>query len=243
MDKKYIEDIIDTEIIEKYSIDILDSIDGFSDDVRNYLKFAILRFDLEKDLELINTKLLRPIKNNKIDMRSKKGIIELINSYLGISEVERKTFGEVSTPIYDNPGCVNEQLSLLDDDFWTNPYAKVLDPSCGVGNYQVVLLDKFMTGLKTWEPDSKKRYKHIMENIIYVVDINPKNLWLYYNIFDEEDELKLNYYLGSFLEEGFDEHMRGIWDIRTRKITHYSARAMFQTCYQIIIRCKMTTYF
>ena len=42
MDKKYIEDIIDTEIIEKYSIDILDSIDGFSDDVRNYDGFEDL---------------------------------------------------------------------------------------------------------------------------------------------------------------------------------------------------------
>ena len=27
-----------------------------------------------------------------------------------------------------------------------------------------------------------------MENIIYVVDINPKNLWIYYNIFDEDNE-------------------------------------------------------
>jgi site-specific DNA-methyltransferase (adenine-specific) len=70
-----------------------------------------------------------------------------------------------------------------------------------------------MKGLKDWEPDSKKRYKHIMENIIYVVDINPKNLWIYYNIFDEKNELEMNYYLGSFLEEGFDNHMKDVWKI------------------------------
>lgn len=219
IDKKYIENIINQEIIDKYSVGILNNINEFPENIKGYLKFAILRFDLNKDLGMIKRKLLDPIKKNKIDMRSKKAIIELINSYLGISEVERKTFGEVSTPIYDKPGCVNEQLSLLDKDFWTNPYCKILDCAVGIGNYPTVLLDKFMSGLKGYKDDkidltdSKIRYKWIMENIIYVVDINPKNLWIYYNIFDEKNELKMNYYLGSFLEPEFDTHMKEVWKI------------------------------
>ena len=161
-------------------------------------------------------------------MHTQEEIFELIDTYLGISEVERKTFGEVSTPIYDNPGSVDEQLKLLDDDFWKNPYTKVLDPASGLGNYEVVLLANFMNGLKDYVDDkidlrdSVIRYKWIMEEIIYVVDINSKNLWLYYNIFDPDNELKLNYYLGSFIKDEDDKqnkthkfinHMKNEWGI------------------------------
>jgi len=52
-----------------------------------------------------------------------------------------------------------------------------------------------------------------MENMIYTCDISSKNTFLYYNIFDEENELDMNYYKGSFLKKEFDSHMKNVWKI------------------------------
>jgi hypothetical protein len=32
-----------------------------------------------------------------------------------------------------------------------------------------------MDGLKKWEPNEKKRSKHIIENMLYMVELNKKN--------------------------------------------------------------------
>jgi hypothetical protein len=44
-------------------------------------------------------------------------------------------------------------------------------------------------------------------------DISIKNLFLLYKLFDENNEFKLNVYRGSFLEEGFDKHMKEVWGL------------------------------
>ena len=68
-----------------------------------------------------------------------------------------------------------------------------------------------MNGLKDWEPDDEKRYKHIVENMIYVCEIQPKNMFLYMCAVDPFDKYKLNIYTGSFLEAGFDKHIKEVW--------------------------------
>ena len=70
-----------------------------------------------------------------------------------------------------------------------------------------------MLGLKDWEPDDEKRYIHIIENMIYVSEIQPKNMFLYMFTLDTFDKYNLNIYTGSYLEEGFDYHMKNVWDI------------------------------
>jgi hypothetical protein len=70
-----------------------------------------------------------------------------------------------------------------------------------------------MVGLKEWEPDDEKRYKHIVENMIYVSELQPKNMFLYMCAVDPFDTYKLNVYTGSFLEKEFDYHMKNVWGI------------------------------
>jgi site-specific DNA-methyltransferase (adenine-specific) len=142
-------------------------------------------------------------------MHSKKQIFELIDSYLGIDEVSKKQKGEVFTPF----SLINEMLDTLPKEVWSNPNLKFGDFANGVGNFPAVILSRLMDGLKSWETNSLKRYKHIMENMIYTCDIENKNTWLYMNIFDPENKLKLNHYQGSFLEEDFDNHMKDVWCI------------------------------
>ncbi len=47
-----------------------------------------------------------------------------------------------------------------------------------------------------------------MENMIYVCELQAKNMFLFMYAFDPKDELSMNVYNGSFLDEGFEQHMQ-----------------------------------
>lgn len=196
--------IINTEIIEKYGSKILEQIDNsFDSFYKNFFKFAILRFDFnENSIKVKN--FLKEIKNNIHKLRDKKEIFNLIDKYLGVSEVEKKQLGEVFTPF----ALINEMLDTLPKEVWSNPNLKYLDPANGIGNFGAVVVERLMEGLKEWEQDEEKRYKHILENMLYVCDISPKNMFIYLNIFDPDNKYKMNYHRGSFLEKGFDDKMK-----------------------------------
>jgi len=72
-----------------------------------------------------------------------------------------------------------------------------------------------MKGLEEWEPNEEKRYKHIVENQIYVSEIQPKNMFLYLCLIDPYDEYDLNIYCGSSLDDGFKKHMKEVWKKET----------------------------
>jgi hypothetical protein len=64
-----------------------------------------------------------------------------------------------------------------------------------------------MKGLINFEADDTLRYKHIMENMVYVCELQAKNVFLYLYAFDPKDEYALNIYNGSYLDKGFDAQM------------------------------------
>jgi len=136
-------------------------------------------------------------------------ILNTINDYIGVSEAEKKNLGEVFTPFK----LVNNMVNTLPIEVWSNPKLRFLDPANGIGNYQIVLVQRLMEGLKEFEPDEELRYKHIMENMIYVVELNVKNQWIYLNLFDRENKYKLNYFRGSFLTKEYDELGWGKFDV------------------------------
>lgn len=164
------------------------------------------------DKEIINKKLF--IFNQKVykikelikngEYRMLKNYLELMDSYLKPSTTEKKYFGEVFTPFK----LIEEMLDTLPVEVWSNPDLKWLDPCNGVGNFPAVVVMRLMEGLKEWEPDEEKRYKHIIENMIYVCDISPKNMFIYLMIFDPDEKYNMNFHRGSFLDDGFDEKMK-----------------------------------
>lgn len=155
------------------------------------------------DCSLINKKLyefnqkIKKIKEGGVDML--EGYINLINDYLKPSTTEKRLLAEVFTPL-DGPGGVREQLSLLEDDWWTEPSRKILDCSAGIGNYPVVIVEKLMKGLETWESDPEKRLKHILENMLYMVELQPKNMFILLMLLDPDNKYKLNIYRGDYLK-------------------------------------------
>jgi len=71
-------------------------------------------------------------------------------------------FGEVYTPTY----LVNECLKHIPE--LSNPDIKILEPSCGNGQFVIGIIDKLLV---------HHDIKHIIENIIYAIDLQPDNIF------------------------------------------------------------------
>ncbi len=137
-------------------------------------------------------------------------LIVMLREYVEVGEVEKKLYGEVMTPI----SLVEEMLDGLPQEVWTDPTLKWLDPANGCGIFPAVIIKRLMAGLADYEPNEDKRYKHIMENMIYVCELQAKNMFLFLCAFDPKDKYSLNIYTGNFLEEGFDRHAQEIWGVK-----------------------------
>lgn len=84
-------------------------------------------------------------------------------------------YGEVNTPY----SLINDMLDLIEletYDAFSNPNLKWLDPACGCGYYAHVLYTRLMDGLCDEIPDEKQRHRHILENMIYMCEINKENI-------------------------------------------------------------------
>lgn len=135
--------------------------------------------------------------------------IDLIGAYLKPSKTEKKNLGEVFTPFE----LINQMLDKLPQEVWSDPNLKWLDPANGIGNFPAVVVQRLMVGLKDWEANDERRLKHILEKMLYVCDIQPKNMFLYLQIFDNQNQYQMNYYRGSFLDKDFDKHMKTVWGV------------------------------
>ena len=137
---------------------------------------------------------------------------ELVNAYreyVEVADTEVKDFGEVMTPIT----LVEDMLNTLPNDVWSNPNLKWLDPCAGVGTFPSIVVQRLMKGLEEFEENPIKRYRHIIEEMIYVCELQPKNMFIFQCVFDKDDTNELNTYCGSFLDENFDKHMTNVWGV------------------------------
>lgn len=126
-------------------------------------------------------------------------IIEFVTIHSKPKEFEKKQNGEVFTPA----SLINEKLDKLEEycpDIWSDPSRKFLDPSNGIGNYPSFVLKRLMEGLKDAIPNESERNKHIRENMLYMCELNGKNIELTRKIFNADNMYNLNLCQGSYLD-------------------------------------------
>jgi hypothetical protein len=140
--------------------------------------------------------------NNVLDLDSSQ-IIDFMNtSCLETTEMAKQNNGEVFTPM----SKVIELLDKLDtfyvkkhrSSIFSNPQLKWFDPAVGIGNFMVGTYLKLMTGLACHFPDDKLRKRHIIENMLYMSELNAKNVTICHEIFDSPSH-KANIYCGDTL--------------------------------------------
>jgi hypothetical protein len=128
-----------------------------------------------------------------------KNILKTITKYLNVKEKEKHLFGEVFT----NIELIIEMLDKLPKNVWSNPKLKWLDPANGIGNFPIIIYYKLMEGLKNVKglTNTKKRSKHIIEQMLFMVELNPKNVIICKKIFYILDsKSRPNIYNKNFLE-------------------------------------------
>jgi len=156
------------------------------------------------------------IKNNYIKLNDAREIYESIThrihmidnprelitflvQNLKIKELEKTQNGEVFTP----PELIEQKfdkLTLADPLIWSDPDKKFLDPSNGIGNYPALAFHRLMEGLKEVIPNEADRKKHILEKMLYMCELNKKNIEVSRKIFDPDNNYALNLYQGSYLD-------------------------------------------
>ena len=131
-------------------------------------------------------------------------LLDLINKCLKPKIVEKKKHGEVFTPM----NTVNDMLDKL-NEFHLSKYKRSIfeektykwfDPANGMGNFPIALYYKLMDGLNNIIKDDDKRKKHILENMIYMSELNKKNVFITKQIFDIDNTYNLNLYYGDSLK-------------------------------------------
>ena len=113
-------------------------------------------------------------------------LLEFIESCQKPKEIEKKKFGEVFTPMK----LVNEMIDKLPDEVWYNKNLKWFDPANGMGNYPIAVYLRLINTLKNDIPDYDERKKHILENMLYMSELNKKNVYKSRQIFDIENKYK-----------------------------------------------------
>lgn len=129
----------------------------------------------------------------KINEMNEEEINEFIEKHMPTKKLEKDKYGEVFT----SPILINKMLDLFPNSVWSNHNFKWLDPSVGAGFFMIIVYLRLMKGLKKWESNEKKRSKHIIENMLYMVELNKKNCDICKGIFGAN----LRLICGDFLDD------------------------------------------
>uniref|UniRef100_A0A6C0HMP8 Uncharacterized protein n=1 Tax=viral metagenome TaxID=1070528 RepID=A0A6C0HMP8_9ZZZZ len=134
-----------------------------------------------------------------------KELLELINECLKPKEIEKKKFGEVFTPM----SFINNDILADLEAYYKEKYNKNIfedetlkwgDTTTGMGNFPIAIYYKLMDGLKSKIPNEKDRKKHILEKMLFMAEYNKKNCFIVKQIFNMNNEFKLNLYEGDSLQ-------------------------------------------
>ena len=207
--KNLFEEVLDQLVLDEH-LDLPQEVKDYimSEESRENKRLYILA-NLLKDHSAEIVESFNKVREFSTRTENLKKALLTLNKYIEVGQQEVKKYGEVFTPL----SLVKEMVATLPEEVWSNPNLKWLDPCNGMGNFPLIVIYKLMKGLESWEPDAEKRYKHIIENMIYVCELQPRNAFMYLSLVDPKDDLNVNLYCGSFLDEGFDNHMKQVWDI------------------------------
>jgi len=154
---------------------------------RNYKKLT----DARETFEVISNRM--GVLDNPQEL------VAFLGQHLKPKELEKKQNGEVFTP----PDLIQQKfnkLTLVDPQIWSDPSKKFLDPANGIGNYPALAFHRLMEGLENTIPNEADRKKHILENMLYMCELNKKNIEVSRKVFDPENLYALNLYQGSYLD-------------------------------------------
>ena len=111
-------------------------------------------------------KFLETITNKMVFKKINKEYRKFISPSLNLSPHKSK-FGIVYTP----NNLVKQMLNIIPKNLLQNQSLKWLDVGAGTGNFSQELFDLLNENLKQLIPDNDKRYNHILDNMLFMIEI------------------------------------------------------------------------
>ncbi len=124
-------------------------------------------------------------------------VVNILTKNLVPKDFEKNVFGEVFTPIH----FVEKMLDALPASIWKDKSLKWFDPACGIGNFPIIVYYRLMKSLDKVIVGDKVRSRHIIEKMLFMNELNKKNVVLCKKLFAMIDpEAKPNIECKDFLE-------------------------------------------
>lgn len=120
-----------------------------------------------------------------------------INENLSVDQNKKEIYGEINTPF----SFIEEMYDALPQHLFKDPNLHWLDAGAGSGNFSIVLYYRLMKGLVESIEDPQLRSKHILKNMLFMVEINKYNIEILQKVFGKE----ANIYYGDFLQLSLNE--------------------------------------
>ena len=116
-----------------------------------------------------------------------------------VSLNNKSLFGEVTTDFQ----TIYQMIHIIPKDYFKNPALRILDPTCGRGYFAMILFQTLFKELTQIIPNKKKRKDHIIQNMIYMVEINHEHIPTLRRFFGEKANIYNEDFL-SFTSDKFD---------------------------------------
>jgi len=104
--------------------------------------------------------------------------------------------GEVFTP-YE---LIDEMLDQIPQEYFSDPTKTFFDPCAGKGNFPVKIIERLMIGLEAQFPNKLERYKHIVENQLFMAEYQEESCEFIRQTFNPDGRFRLNLYQGDTLQ-------------------------------------------
>ena len=116
-----------------------------------------------------------------MSIMSIKNILDYKQNFI-VSKEDKLKYGEIYTPF----SLIEQMFNLFESSVFTQKDKKWLDPGAGTGYFSMYLFDKLNKGLLTSIPDEEERKSHIIENMIYIIEIKESNIIILRDLFGEK---------------------------------------------------------
>lgn len=113
---------------------------------------------------------------------NEEAVRALVDSLCIVDDYCKKTYAEVFTPLE----TVERVLNMLPPHVWSNPNLTWFEPAVGIGSFMVCIYYRLMAGLGDAIPDHKSRHRHVLRNMLFMSEINIKNINICRSIFGAE---------------------------------------------------------
>jgi hypothetical protein len=130
----------------------------------------------------------------EINLKKESDLKDNFSQFLTPIQELKELYGEINTPF----AFIFQMLSIIPTKYFKEPDYKWLDAGAGHGNFSICLFFLLYKHLKQRIPNNDERKTHIIENMIYMVEINDVNTTYLKKIFGEKANIVEENYLDWF---------------------------------------------